>query len=284
MAGRPRKSSFIDDLLIVLAATPAWCGPVLALAAFAAFHWAFPFAFRLMKTESVPVDTVTSALANISILWSPWVAIVIIFLWLFAKFRKWVLRRQLEAQKDIESIRELDWSQFEILLEEAFSRQGFRVEHLGDSAPDGGVDLRMSKNGAVILVQCKHWKWQKVPVNVVRELLGVVTSERADSGIVVTSGCFTQDAIDFAKGNPVRLIDGAELVQLIREVQPQTARDAPQPPSVESVEVYPCPVCNAPMKLRTAKRGPKPGAQFWGCSRYPACKGTRNVAAPSATA
>ncbi len=33
-----------------------------------------------------------------------------------------------------------------------------------------------------------------------------------------------------------------------------------------------CPKCGAPMVKRTGPRG-----EFWGCSKYPACKGTRNI-------
>jgi four helix bundle suffix protein len=35
-----------------------------------------------------------------------------------------------------------------------------------------------------------------------------------------------------------------------------------------------CPLCNAQMALRTAKTGKGAGRQFWGCTRYPECKGT----------
>lgn len=35
-----------------------------------------------------------------------------------------------------------------------------------------------------------------------------------------------------------------------------------------------CPVCNSPMVKRSAKRGVNAGNEFWGCSRYPSCKGT----------
>lgn len=38
-----------------------------------------------------------------------------------------------------------------------------------------------------------------------------------------------------------------------------------------------CPVCGSGMRLRTARRGKRAGRQFWGCSRYPACQGTRNI-------
>ena len=36
-----------------------------------------------------------------------------------------------------------------------------------------------------------------------------------------------------------------------------------------------CPNCGQPMLLRTARKGPKAGEKFWGCSGYPDCKGTR---------
>ncbi len=35
-----------------------------------------------------------------------------------------------------------------------------------------------------------------------------------------------------------------------------------------------CPACGKIMVLRTARKGPKAGSQFWGCSAYPACKAT----------
>ncbi len=34
-----------------------------------------------------------------------------------------------------------------------------------------------------------------------------------------------------------------------------------------------CPLCGRPMTLRTARKGPQAGSQFWGCAGYPACKG-----------
>ena len=36
-----------------------------------------------------------------------------------------------------------------------------------------------------------------------------------------------------------------------------------------------CPKCAQPMRLRTARQGPRAGSQFWGCSAYPDCKGVR---------
>ncbi len=43
-----------------------------------------------------------------------------------------------------------------------------------------------------------------------------------------------------------------------------------QPAAATDEDAPKCPECGAPMRLRNGKRGP-----FWGCSAYPACKGTR---------
>jgi four helix bundle suffix protein len=38
-----------------------------------------------------------------------------------------------------------------------------------------------------------------------------------------------------------------------------------------------CPACGLPMRERTAKTGLKKSARFWGCTRYPDCRGTREM-------
>ncbi len=40
-----------------------------------------------------------------------------------------------------------------------------------------------------------------------------------------------------------------------------------------------CPHCGGPMRVKVARRGPKPGSEFWGCNAYriKRCLGTRDV-------
>jgi four helix bundle suffix protein len=38
-----------------------------------------------------------------------------------------------------------------------------------------------------------------------------------------------------------------------------------------------CPLCDQPMVVRTARSGETKGSQFWGCSAYPDCRGTRTL-------
>lgn len=46
--------------------------------------------------------------------------------------------------------------------------------------------------------------------------------------------------------------------------------------STSSGGIPSCPRCGSSMRRRTARRGSRAGRQFWGCSRYPSCTGTRN--------
>ncbi len=50
-------------------------------------------------------------------------------------------------------------------------------------------------------------------------------------------------------------------------------RKQQQPPSSGPA----CPLCGQAMVLRTARKGTQAGSQFWGCSAYPECRGTRKV-------
>ncbi len=42
-------------------------------------------------------------------------------------------------------------------------------------------------------------------------------------------------------------------------------------------EVQTCPKCSAAMTVREAKQGPNAGGKFYGCTKFPKCKGTRNI-------
>lgn len=45
----------------------------------------------------------------------------------------------------------------------------------------------------------------------------------------------------------------------------------------EETEIPFCPKCGSKMVLRTAKTGQYAGNKFWGCSKYPNCKGLLNI-------
>jgi restriction system protein len=118
-----------------------------------------------------------------------------------------------------DALADMTWQEFEMLVGEAFRLDGFRVEERGGASADGGVDLVLRKDSEKFLVQCKQWRAFKVGVSVVRELYGVMAATGAAGGFVVTSGTFTYDAIKFAEGRNVILVDGPILFDMIKQAR-----------------------------------------------------------------
>lgn len=179
----------------------------------------------------------------------------------------------LDSRTDLESLRALSWLDFERLVGEAYRRQGYVVEEAGGSAPDGGIDLMLHRQGTKTIVQCKRWRSAQVGVSLIREFFGVTVSENAARGIFVTTGTYTPDALGFARGKPLELVDGEALAKLVRGVQAaQSAQEVALPAAPT------CPKCGGEMVQRIARRGANVGKAFWGCRQYPQCRGIRNVA------
>ena len=190
------------------------------------------------------------------------------------------LYRQVAQKPAQDSLQGLNWREFEILMLEWFAQQGYQVQDTQLGA-DGGVDIVLRKAGKTYLVQCKHWRAYKVGVGIVRELRGVMASEGAAGGFVVTSGIFTNDARRFAARNDSTLINGPQLTAVIGQHNSSHRAAGTQPGNVNDNTLSPqeptCPRCGATMVERKASRGATAGQYFWGCSRYPSCRGTRSA-------
>ena len=137
------------------------------------------------------------------------------------------------------------------------------------------------KEGATYLIQCKHWKMSKVGVNIIREHLGVIVSEGAAGGFVVTSGVYTAEANDFAKKNNIKLLDGDTLYRFINKTRQPISPEQKSLPTKLNLsntnETPSCPICQQAMVMRTAKKGSNAGNNFWGCSQFPKCRGVLTI-------
>ncbi|WP_026107484.1 restriction endonuclease [Dyella ginsengisoli] len=147
-----------------------------------------------------------------------WIAAVVSFV---GRARR---RRLLDSQTGLDSLREMDWRQFEQLAGEAFRRQGYRIEETGLGGADGGIDLVLRRDGQTTLVQCKQWKNRQVGVNVVREMYGLLVHHGATAVKIVALGDYTSDARRFAQGKPIELIHGGDLVATVRNLQSPRTR------------------------------------------------------------
>jgi len=210
-----------------------------------------------------------------------WLAAIFLLPIPFALYNAARRRRLVEAQPSVDRLLTMSWKDFEHLVGEAYRRQGYRVTERGGAGADGGIDLELRAKGKTHIVQCKRWKTRTVGVELVRELYGAMVGEEAHGAILVTSGRYTPDAIDFSRDKPIKLVDGAGLVELLKGVRASARTASAEAPVVITAEgPITCPQCGSAMVRRVARQGANVGSVFWGCSRFPSCRGTRAVAEP----
>ena len=203
-----RKNQSILNQLAVL---PWWISVVIA-----AFLYIFlKFIIPLLSFENMVFNAVTRAAP----VWANFVIIPLFATAAFSAFNQFRKGKMLESISGPDSVNNLSWQEFEELVAEAFRRRGYFVLENPDKGPDGGIDIRLRKNGKLVFVQCKHWKSRKVGVKTVRELYGVMTAKKVTRGIIVTFGEFTSDAQSFAKDNSIQLVAGNQLLKLVSSVQ-----------------------------------------------------------------
>ncbi|WP_184647006.1 restriction endonuclease [Xanthomonas sp. 3307] len=210
-----------------------------------------------------------------------WILLLLCWLAALASFLKARHRRRLlDTRTTLESLTAGGWRQFELLVGEAFRRQGYTVEETGLGGADGGIDLILRKDGRRTLVQCKQWKRQQVGVSVVREMYGLLAHHQADAVKIVCVGTYTNDAERFARGKAIELVCGERLLEMIRVAQTDGIAEAATQPRIEPALVSQinvtfqspaCPRCGSTLVRRINRRT---GDAFLGCSHFPRCRGS----------
>jgi restriction system protein len=281
MARRRESKGVVEDLLAIATKLPWWVSLVVAVVSCAWLHSiAVQEVGAVTSTKDIGVAAsqgLFRALANIGQYIVPLIFVVGAVVSLLGRRKRQALVFRVAESSSPAALGDMTWHEFESLVEEAFRLRGYSVRRIGGDGPDGGVDLVLDRGAEKVLVQCKQWRAMRVGVSVVRELYGVMAAQGAAAGIVVTPGSFTPDAIEFAAGRNVRLIAGPELMELIREARASTPKDVSPARSTQAPATSHapgCPRCGNPMVRRVAKRGANVGQAFYGCSRYPDCRGT----------
>lgn len=133
--------------------------------------------------------------------------------------RRMRARVNLHQAGAIRDLKQMDPYAFEALVTETYRALGYHVQHVGHSG-DHGVDVELRTNdGQEWVVQCKRYD-NSVGEGMIRELYGTMISEKADRAVMVTTAEITPPARTWARGKPIDLVDGQELLKLI-----QRARD-----------------------------------------------------------
>jgi HJR/Mrr/RecB family endonuclease len=136
-----------------------------------------------------------------------------------------------EKYNTLAKIRSMAPVEFEYFIKSLFERMGYTVQTTAITG-DKGVDLFVTKNNRLSVVQCKRFSGT-VGAPIVRDLYGTMLHELAASAYLVTTGTISLPAQTWADGKPIHLVDGNGLLEWIesfplKEVEPsrdQTAQE-----------------------------------------------------------
>jgi len=128
------------------------------------------------------------------------------------------LRYQAEAEERLREyfqalgeFMDLSPGEFEAYIAFIFEKMGYQISLRGGSG-DQGVDIEARREDEYIIIQCKKYSSGNVGGPDVLKLIGSVTNERANKGILVTTSDFTSQAREIARGNPIELVNQAGIV------------------------------------------------------------------------
>ncbi len=123
---------------------------------------------------------------------------------------------------DEENLAAMPWEDFEHLVRQLFEWEfgvnGIEVK-VTRASRDRGVDAIMFDpdplRGGKYILQAKRYT-RTVDVAAVRDLYGTIVNEGANRGILVTTSRYGPDAYEFAKNKPITLVDGPNLIAMLR--------------------------------------------------------------------
>lgn len=238
----------------------------------------------------------TSALAALQG-WPGIALVVVLLLAFFVSVQKRLKRLEtaakLAASPSLAALNKMTWKQFELLVHQAFRHRGYVVGESGAVSPDGSVDMVLRKAGEYFLVHSQQWKSTRIDVVSVRELHNAMRARRAAGGFMVTTGNYSREAMAFASGRSIQLIDGPTLREMLNDtagiptgVPTVITVGEPSVTTTVSADAPACPICKSAMVLgmgAATAAGARGGENalaknVWRCSRFPACQGTRDAA------
>ena len=167
--------------------------------------------------------------------------------------------------------------EFKKLINKIFKQRGYTIVDI--ELCHDSVDLVLQQDNEMTYVQYEHWKDKEIELRTITFLHDIMKDDNVRFGIVITSGEFTPDALEYAIGKTILLINGIDLTQMIEvlmqsdfkeeKLENKNASQEQEMPELEPL----CPICSQKMIKRTARKGKNAGNTFWGCSQFPNCRG-----------
>lgn len=175
----------------------------------------------------------------------------------------------------IDLLMSLEWKRYEEICKEVLAikeNARFNVSTTKMGA-DGGIDLKITdkKNNVVALGQCKAYN-SPIGVAFIRELYGVMASEKVTEGYFFTTSKFSNDAIEFANKNKITLINGNDQIKTIQSFKPEQQKHLFTLATNGDYKTPTCVNCDIKMIKKSSENG-----EFWGCLNFPRCKNKLKV-------
>jgi hypothetical protein len=182
-------------------------------------------------------------------------------------------RVKAKADLSIETLKKIEWFSFELFCKIYYECIGYKVTKTKSGA-DGGIDLLLYTEDSAVpctLVQCKARAHRDIGVNYVRELLGVMTSEKVEKGILITNSGFTKEALEFANAHQIEPVHVYKLSMMIDALDAEKKARLINFLESSDFTIPTCPNCEVKLVERIAKKGKNSGQRFWGCKNFPRC-------------
>jgi len=149
-----------------------------------------------------------------------------------------------DKSKEFEAVflNSLDGFGFEAFCERLFEKSGWgRIERIG-MVGDAGRDLIIHTSQGKIVVECKHQPNSTIGRPIVQKLHSAVISAHTKKGIIITTGKFSKQAIEYSKnltdGTKIELFDMHKIAELAQKGGIKIAD------STEDLSVYTYPISN----------------------------------------
>lgn len=114
--------------------------------------------------------------------------------------------------KTVEKLRAMSWDEFSAAIESAYRREGYVVNRINNPHADFEVVRELHHT----LVACKRWKAGRTGIEPLRELEAAREKHEAHYGFYVATGEVSEQARAFAAEKKIKIVEGADLVLLMR--------------------------------------------------------------------
>jgi restriction system protein len=137
-----------------------------------------------------------------------------------ALLRQWRLPSAEQVEQARVALSAMAWPEFAALLEQAFVRDGNRVQRCQHAA----YDFEIERHGRRMLVSARRWKSARTGQEALRALQAARDEAGAPDALCIALGELTENAAPFAAQQRIAVWQAAELAQALRGLLPGMKR------------------------------------------------------------